>query len=281
MRIDTITIVPSCGSTAVSPDCSPGFQDPGVIVPSPATGAGRAGTACAAQTFTFAVIDLAQGKYSVTTNSPPLTLGPSSGSTALKQCIIDYTANVARTPAIDSNPAVPGLQTSQKAGVTGTDTGPTGPGSTGGGVGSASTTVNRSLPFITTAASGPITAGAGSLTDNATISGLVSPDAGATVEFRLYSPSDSTCSSVPVFTSSGRPITLNGATATATSAAFTPTSAGMYRWRALYSGDANNAAGQRCVQRRQRERHRDGDRRRARATSPGRHRLRRPEPAAR
>ena len=66
--------------------------------------------------------------------------------------------------------------------------------------------------------------------------GRVNPDAGSTVEFRLYGPDDATCASVPVFTST---VAVSDA-GTATSAPFTPRRAGTYRWRAFYSGDANN-----------------------------------------
>ncbi len=99
--------------------------------------------------------------------------------------------------------------------------------------------VNASAPSISTFASGSVPLG-GALTDTAAVSGLVGPDAGGTVEFRIYGPDDATCSSVPIFTSV-RTMTVNGTVGTATSLAFTPTSPGTYRWRAFYSGDANNA----------------------------------------
>ena len=107
-----------------------------------------------------------------------------------------------------------------------------------------STVVSSATPTITTQASAPISLGSGTLTDTATVAGLINPVTGAgagTVEFRLYGPDDSTCASA-IFASSNRPLTLNGAktAGTATSAAFTPTAAGTYRWRAFFSGDANN-----------------------------------------
>ena len=94
-------------------------------------------------------------------------------------------------------------------------------------------------PSITTNASGNIVLGAGTLLDNATVSGRVNPLAGATVEFRLYGPNDATCSGTPVFTST---VSYPAGGGSVPSAAFTPTQAGTYRWRAFYSGDANNAA---------------------------------------
>ena len=237
VQIDTITFVPSCGSPVSSADCPDGSLDAGVIVPS-LTGAGRAGTACGTHTFSFAVSDAAQGKYSITTNTPPLTLGPSGGTVAQRRCVIDFTGSVLRMPTMDSRPA-PGIQTDQKSGVTGTDTG-VNLGQTGSAVDTSPVTVNRATPAIATTASAGITLGAGSLTDTATVSGLVSAVDGATVEFRLYGPDDATCAAA-IFTSAGRPLALTGTSGTATSSAFTPTASGTYRWRAFYSGDANNA----------------------------------------
>jgi len=56
------------------------------------------------------------------------------------------------------------------------------------------------------------------------------------ITFRLYDPADSTCTGHPVFISTVR-VNGNGAY---TSASFTPTAAGAYRWVASYSGDAHN-----------------------------------------
>ncbi|HEV7807132.1 MAG TPA: hypothetical protein VGO80_15015 [Solirubrobacteraceae bacterium] len=108
-----------------------------------------------------------------------------------------------------------------------------------------STDVRPASPTITTQASPNVTLGGGSLSDAATVSRLVEPivsGAGAgTVEFRLYGPDDATCTTA-IFTSAGRALVLNAAktVATASSEAFAPTVAGIYRWRAFYSGDANN-----------------------------------------
>ena len=101
---------------------------------------------------------------------------------------------------------------------------------------SADITLGPTTPTIVTAASagGPIGT---VLTDQATLSGGVAPT--GTITFVLYGPNDPTCS-VVVFTSNAIPVNGNG---TYTSApGFTPTVAGTYRWRAFYSGDANNAA---------------------------------------
>ena len=42
--------------------------------------------------------------------------------------------------------------------------------------------------------------GAGQLLDNATVSGRVNPQAGATITFSLYGPNDATCTGAAVFT---------------------------------------------------------------------------------
>jgi uncharacterized repeat protein (TIGR01451 family) len=93
-------------------------------------------------------------------------------------------------------------------------------------------TVNKVTPSIVTQASGSVTVG-GSISDTATVSGGHSPT--GTVTFVLYGPNDATCAT-PIFTSANRP--LSGGQAT--SAAFTTSQAGTYRWIATYNGDANN-----------------------------------------
>ena len=95
-------------------------------------------------------------------------------------------------------------------------------------------TVGKAFPSIDTTASNA-TIGA-SIHDTANISGAHSPTGQLT--FRLYRPSDTNCSQAPVFTNT-KPVAGNGVYA---SANFTPTAAGSYRWRAIYSGDANNHA---------------------------------------
>jgi hypothetical protein len=88
-------------------------------------------------------------------------------------------------------------------------------------------------PTITTQASagGPVGT---ALTDTATLTGGASPTGNVT--FRLYGPDNATCAAAPVFTS-----TNNLVGTTATSGSFAPTAPGVYRWTAVYNGDANNA----------------------------------------
>jgi hypothetical protein len=239
-QLDDITYVPSCGSQVSSANCPVGSYDPGVLVPSPLTATGRAGTACAGRTFTLVPDNtFPQGQYHFNPDQA-IVLGPSSGTLAVRSCVIDFFLDVVRLPAIDSDPQA-GLQTDQKAHTDGHDiTQGQNLNQTGGGTGTVQTTV-KAQPTIATVASQPLTLTAGSLSDQATVSGLMQPTGPGTVEFRLYGPNDATCATA-IFTSSNRPLTLNGAqtVGTAQSASFTPSAAGDYRWRAFYSGDANN-----------------------------------------
>lgn len=89
-------------------------------------------------------------------------------------------------------------------------------------------------PTIATSASGAVGVG-GVVFDTAALSGGVNPT--GTVTFRLYWPGDTACTHAPVFTS-----TNAVSAAAATSGAFAVRTAGVYRWTASYSGDANNVA---------------------------------------
>jgi hypothetical protein len=97
--------------------------------------------------------------------------------------------------------------------------------------------VTKGAPTLSTNASPGIVLGAGQLTDSVTVNGRVNPVAGAIVTFNLYGPDDATCASVPVFNSIAAYSVAGGPVS---SAAFTPTQAGTYRWTAAYSGDADN-----------------------------------------
>ncbi|MDX6677219.1 MAG: hypothetical protein QOE31_1271 [Solirubrobacteraceae bacterium] len=239
-QLNLITLVPSCGSPLVGGDCPVGSRDPGVIVPSPLTATGRAGTACANRTFVLTNIDAAQGKYSFAPDQP-IVLGPSGGSQAAARCIIDFLVNIVKLPTIDSDVAG-GLQTDQKASTAGLDI-TAGPNFNlpGSGTGTARTTVAPAQPAITTNASANIVLGAGNLSDQATVTGLVQPTANGTVVFRLYGPNDNTCATA-IYTSPAISLVLNGAqtVGTAQSPSHPPPAVGDYRWRAFYSGDANN-----------------------------------------
>jgi hypothetical protein len=98
----------------------------------------------------------------------------------------------------------------------------------------------RAVPAVITSATASVTLGA-SISDTATISGLVNPIAG-TITFELYGPNDATCAGTNLVAGDATftvgPVNANGAYASPT---FTPLAVGTYRWIANYSGDANNA----------------------------------------
>ncbi|MDX6677220.1 MAG: hypothetical protein QOE31_1272, partial [Solirubrobacteraceae bacterium] len=241
-QLDDITLVPSCGSPVVGADCPTGSWDPGVLVPSPLTALGRAGTACQNRSFTITLDQqVPQGKYRFTPDAP-VVLGPSEGSLAVRRCIIDYTLDVKRSPAIDSDVGAGGLQTDQKAYTIGHDITPgTNFNLPGGGTGSARTTVTRAPTAITTDATASLKLGAGSFSDVARITGRVNPAGPSSVTFELYGPDNSACTGTPIFSSTVAVPASPVSPVSVPSAPFTPTQAGTYRWVASYSGDTNNA----------------------------------------
>ncbi len=89
------------------------------------------------------------------------------------------------------------------------------------------------------------------ITDSAVLSATASSatphasTATGTISFKLYGPTDSGCTSTPVFTSSAMPVSWN---VTYGPASYTPTQGpGTYRWIATYSGDAaDNGATEAC-----------------------------------
>ena len=97
-------------------------------------------------------------------------------------------------------------------------------------------TVAKAKPTITTQATTDASLGS-AISDQATISGGHSPT--GTISFIAYGPQDATCSKAPVYASS--PVTVSGAGDYGSSPAFTPATAGTYRWRAIYLGDDNNS----------------------------------------
>jgi hypothetical protein len=221
-----ITMIPSCAALGAFSACS--TPDPGVFRVSD-TATGVAGTACAGMTFNISLVDPASGQVRFTPQGGAHVTLPGAGAV----CRIGFTFSVLKAPAADQNPTMPGVQTVQVSDNTqyaGTLT------ASARGT-SFGVTVEKATPTVATTASGTITVG-GQLTDTAVVSGLVNP-AGGTVDFRLYGPDDAACERAPVFESLGRPLDANGA---ASSEPFTPKQGGVYRWRAFYSGDANNNA---------------------------------------
>ena len=230
--VPAITLVPSCGTSAISGsgDCS--APDPGVFLLS-ATALGEVGTACEGTTFTVAVIDEDTGRVSFTPSTPVVLQPPGSPD---DMCVIDFTFDVLRVPTLDSQGA-PGVQTSQIAFATGRNSVT---GSTGLASGTASVTV-LDPPVGSIATQAMPTAPLGSpISDTATVTGspATAPTPTGTVTFTLFGPGDPTCAGTPVFTSPPQPL-AGGPPPTTTSGIFFPTSPGTYNWVAVYSGDAN------------------------------------------
>lgn len=225
-----ITLIPSCGQLAFAGNgCT--AADSGVFQ-LPATAVGQAGTACAGTVFNITLIDPTFGTVRFTPQPAGSNVVlPGAGTL----CRIPLTVNVLKSPAFDLNPGAPGIQTGQILSHTQVSI-PTSIASFSRTTGSS--TVARATPTIATTASAGITLGAGQLTDTATVSGRINPNPGAVIDFRLYGPGDSTCSAAPVFSSLNVPYPVAGGGVT--SATFTPTAVGIHRWRASYSGDANN-----------------------------------------
>lgn len=188
--LTTLTLVPSCGAQLVAADCQVGSFDAGVLVPSPLAGTGRVGTACAGRTFTMALVDAAQGKYALTPDAG-VVLGPAAGVIAGKRCIVDYTLKVDKAPTIDAAPVTPGLQTDTKAFAAMVDITPgVNAGQTGGGVGTAETTIQQAIPAISIQATPSATLG-GQISGQAFISGGSSPT--GLITFTAFGPDDAAC----------------------------------------------------------------------------------------
>jgi YVTN family beta-propeller protein len=94
-------------------------------------------------------------------------------------------------------------------------------------------TVAKASPSISTNASRDVALGR-AVHDTANLTGAYKPT--GELKFRLYRPSDSSCSQAPMFTNT---VSVAGKGAYR-SANFTPTRFGVYRWTATYSGDASN-----------------------------------------
>ena len=221
-----ITLIPACNKLGAFSSCT--GAEPGVIRVAD-TATGEAGSACAGMVFNVALADPANGQVRFTPqNGAHVTL---VGSGAV--CRIGFTFSVLRVPTTDQNPAAEGIQTVQVTDNT-QFSGFLTASARGSSVGlrvERATPGDRDRRFAAGRRRRPGHRHGGRS------SGLVSPSPGATVDFRLYGPDDADCSRTPVFESLGIPL---GADGRAVSAPFTPTKPGVYRWRASYSGDANN-----------------------------------------
>jgi hypothetical protein len=91
-------------------------------------------------------------------------------------------------------------------------------------------TVNKNKPAMTTAQNLLPN-------DTSTLSGTTG-DAGGSITFGLFSPSDATCSGAPAYTQTV-PVSGSGSYST-TNTTFLAAAEGTWRWLVTYSGDANN-----------------------------------------
>ncbi len=103
------------------------------------------------------------------------------------------------------------------------------------GIDSETIVISPAHPTLATVASHATVIG-GAVSDSATLSGGSDPT--GTITFRAYGPDDATCAG-PAADTSTVPVHGNGVY---DSHAFTPTTVGVYRWVASYSGDPFNLA---------------------------------------
>ena len=213
----SITLYPSCGGGASGGGCA--TPDAGVFALS-ATGTGAG--ACVGVTFTIGAPD-GNGKV-------VFTQGSTVSIAQLTSCTINFTVNVLKSPTIDADGGLAGVQTLQSAAAAGfLGTLPA------SGSGSGETTVTKISPTL------PTTPSAGGaigtvLNDSATVTGGSSPT--GSIVFNLYGPNDLTCANAAIHTQT---VALTAGSAT-TTPGFTTTAAGTYEWTASYAGDANNNA---------------------------------------
>ncbi|HEX3735421.1 MAG TPA: kelch repeat-containing protein, partial [Solirubrobacterales bacterium] len=175
------------------------------------------------------------------------TLPAPTVETSYSQALWSVNGTYPMTYSVASGPLPPGVSLSSSGVLSGT---PTAAGSYSFTVQSSDSSsaqqsaakafdleVKKAEPTISTTPDGPVTVGA-TIEDEAKVEGRVDPQAGSSVEFKLYPPSDATCSHTPVYThtasyaATGEPSVSSGTYAT--------TEAGTYHWSGIYSGDANN-----------------------------------------
>ncbi len=231
--IEGITFTPSCGVTGAFSVCSQ--PDPNVFQLG-TTATVVSGACNNALIFDVSPLNDADGRYLFTPQGGQSVLLPGADA----ECRIRFSYTVVKLPTIDADSTIAGVQTIAIADHTQSVNGTT---NTASGRGqSFPMTINRATPFLNTTASAGVVVGGGTLTDTAVMSGRQFPTAG-TVSFRLYGPDDATCSGTPVFTDLNVVYPASPANGSQlTSAPFTPTAAGTYRWVATYNGDTNNAS---------------------------------------
>ena len=220
LELTAIRFWPSCGDTSVP--C--GSPDPGVF----SLGPSAFGTGGACQGLTFAVT--APDETGMLTFTPSSTVVLSTlGSD--RNCTLQFAFDVLSVPTFDVLVAG-GVQTAASALVLGRIQNVVV--ITAGGDGTDFVTVDPLVPVLSTQASAPVVVG-GVLTDTASLGEGVAPTGAIT--FRLFGPDDASCAT-EVFASTVA-VAGNG---DYTSAPFTASTPGLYRWIAAYGGDGANTA---------------------------------------
>jgi uncharacterized repeat protein (TIGR01451 family) len=97
-------------------------------------------------------------------------------------------------------------------------------------------TAVKNVTSIVTSANQSVSVGQ-AIADSATLSGATS-NAGGTIVFKAYGPSDNSCADTAAFTSDPFTVSGNGLYGPAS---FTPSAVGTYHWIATYSGDTWNS----------------------------------------
>lgn len=225
-----IRLTPSC-STVGDPTCTgPGsVADPGTFTLN-GPFIGRAGTACAGQTFNANLINPATGQVEFVPTVGTVILQQPSNANDLDTCAIDYTITVNKVPNHDAFPAVDGIQTATNASAVFLHQS----GQVGSGTGSDVTTVLQAIPAIVTQVSAAGIQNGASVTDTATLSGLVNPVQGpgaGSVTYSVFGPNDPTCAGPDLYTGADDVVTGNG---NYTSDPFTPPGPGTYFWVVSY-----------------------------------------------
>ncbi|MCU1379858.1 MAG: hypothetical protein JWN29_2841, partial [Acidimicrobiales bacterium] len=221
-------------AAVTSPTCSSSAPDAAGTYPGAAT--------CQGASAHDYDISYVAGK--VTVHKRPLTITASGGTSVYGDALPTITPGYdGFAPAdtvensISTEPICgPGLAPGSSAGVYSDSSSCVGAASDNYAVSYATGTVviTNAAPALATNASSGGPAGTTPVTDTATIAGGVA--ATGDVTFALYGPGDAACAGPAAFTDT-KTVSGNGAY---TSAAFTPTRAGTYRWVASYSGDTNN-----------------------------------------
>jgi hypothetical protein len=103
--------------------------------------------------------------------------------------------------------------------------------------GSEKVSVTKASPSLKTTPSPGGTAGVVVLNDTGNLSAGYKP--GGSIAFKLYGPSDTTCSGTPAY---AQTVTVSGDGSYSTTNKTAATTAGTWRWTATYTGNSNNKA---------------------------------------